>query len=203
MDNEKDTNVKKDEEHGVVEKPFTTGEVAMLSHVSINAVKKWIASGKLKAFKTPGGHFRIRRDDFESFVLRYRFHIKGKLPGEKKRVLIVDDEPAIVSFLRDTLLQDSEEYDVETAENGYDALIKVGSFRPDLLVLDLRMPGLNGIEVCRRMKEELATSDIKILVVTAFSSTDKDSALISGADYCMEKPIHMEEFRSEVKRLLL
>ena len=198
----KDNPVNEDDQKVSEEKPFTTGEVAALSHVSINAVKKWIASGKLEAHRTPGGHFRIRRSDFERFVLRYRYHIKGRLPEEKKRVLIVDDEPAIVSFLKETLLHNTDIYDVETAGDGYEALIKVGSFHPDLLVLDLRMPGLNGIEVCRRMKEDPSTADIKILVVTAFADTDKDSAISSGADRCIGKPIHMEEFHKEVSRLL-
>ena len=184
-------------------KPYTTGEVAALSHVTINAVKKWIATGKLPAHKTPGGHYRIGREDFKRFVSEYGFKLKTRFIPEKVKVLITDDEPSVVNYLREALLQHGKgTCEVETAADGYEALIKVGSFEPDLLVLDIRMPRINGLEVCRRLRGDAKTSGIKILAVTAFGSTDEEKVLEAGADVCLHKPIPLDEFHAQVDELL-
>ncbi len=185
------------------ERPYTTGEIASLSHVTINAVKKWINSGKLNAFKTPGGHYRINRDDFRDFISKYRLKIKDELFPEKKKILITDDTPEVVNLLKEaieTRWQDS--YEVETAADGYEALIKVGDFKPDLLVLDIRMPRIDGLEVCRRLREQESTRSIKILAITGYGTDEKDRSFKAGADYCLSKPLHMEEFYRWVERLL-
>jgi excisionase family DNA binding protein len=78
-------------------KPYTTGEIAALCHVTINAVKKWIASGKLSAFRTPGGHYRISREEFLVFLKKYKMEVKEALFPEHPKVLIVDDEPDVIA----------------------------------------------------------------------------------------------------------
>jgi excisionase family DNA binding protein len=127
-------------------RPYTTGEIASLCHVTINAVKKWIASGKLKAYRTPGGHYRVDSADFKAFIFNYKLNIREELFHEKKKILIIDDELQVVEYLKGALLSspDGKKYDIETAGDGYEALIKVGDFNPDLLVLDIRMPRIKG-----------------------------------------------------------
>lgn len=184
-------------------KPYTTGEVAGFCDVTINAVKKWIASGKLGAFRTPGGHYRVNRDDFESFIGKYKLDIKDRLfPPEKKKILIVDDEKNIVEFIRAALEAMQLDCQVETASDGYEALIKVGEFKPALLVLDIRMPKIDGFEVCKRIKSDQRTKDIKILAVTAYGVEDADKIVQCGADNCILKPINLKEFQKSVQRLL-
>lgn len=183
-------------------KPYTTGEIAGFCHVTINAVKKWIASGKLGAFRTPGGHFRVNRDDFKEFIGKYKLEIKDSLFPEKKRVLIIDDERTVVEFVKGALESLDKGYQIETASDGYDALIKVGDFKPQLLVLDIRMPKIDGFEVCRRIKGDESTSGIKILAVTAYGKDDIDKILQCGADFCLPKPIRLKEFQKHIQRLL-
>lgn len=186
-------------------KPYTTGEVAALCHVTINAVKKWIASGKLNAYRTPGGHWRIDKSNFEEFITRYRLQIKDELfPDRKSRVLVVDDEPGVVEFITEALgtRDDDISYEIVTAGDGYDALIKVGYFNPDLLILDIRMPRIDGYEVCRRLREDEKTKSIKILAVTAFGKEDMVKVLDCGADRCLAKPLSVMDLQSEVERLL-
>lgn len=183
-------------------KLYTTGEVAAFCHVTINAVKKWIASGKLQAFRTPGGHFRINREDFMAFLDRYKLDVKDEFFPERKKILIIDDEHDVVEYIKGALETMQEGYQIECAGDGYDALIKVGDFKPELLVLDIRMPKIDGFEVCRRIKGDQHTKDIKILAVTAYGKDDIDKILQCGADFCLPKPIRLKEFQKNVHRLL-
>lgn len=183
-------------------KPYTTGEVAAFCHVTINAVKKWIASGKLVAFRTPGGHFRVNRGDFMYFLEKFKLEVKEEMFPERKKILIIDDEREVVEFIKGALVAMGGGFSIETAGDGYEALIKVGDFKPELLVLDLRMPKIDGFEVCRRIKQDANTSRIKILAVTAYGKEDMDRIIQCGADNCLSKPIKLKDFQKNVQRLL-
>lgn len=183
-------------------RPFTTGEIAALCHVTINAVKKWIASGKLCAFRTPGGHYRINREDFLGFIEKYKLDIKEEVFPTLRRILIVDDDRHAVDFISGALESMDNGYLVEAAGNGYEALIKVGDWKPELLILDIRMPKLDGFEVCRRLKGDPGTRDIKILAVSAYGADDLDKILRCGAELSMAKPIMLKEFKKNVQTLL-
>ncbi len=183
-------------------KPYTTGEIASFCHVTINAVKKWIAAGKLDAFRTPGGHYRVNKDDFMSFLGKYKLDMKGEIFPEKKKILIVDDEKNVVEYIKGALESMQSNFDIEIAGDGYEALIKVGDFKPGLLVLDIRMPKIDGFEVCRRIKGDRNTKDIKILAVTAYGKEDINKILQCGADYCLPKPIKLKDFQENVQKLL-
>lgn len=182
-------------------KPYTTGEVATFCHVTINAVKKWIASGKLVAFRTPGGHYRVNRGDFLSFLERYKLDVKEEIFPERKKILIIDDENDIVEFIKGALESMKMGFIVETAGDGYEALIKVGDFKPDLMVLDIRMPKIDGFEVCRRIKGDEHTREIKILAITAYGKEDIDRIIHCGADFCLPKPLSLRDFQKNVQKL--
>ncbi|MFQ5736992.1 MAG: response regulator [Thermodesulfobacteriota bacterium] len=183
------------------EKPYTTGEIAGFCHVTINAVKKWIASGKLSAFRTPGGHYRVGREEFMSFLDKYKLNIKEEVFPVRKKILVIDDEHNVLEYIKGALETMQEGFVIETAGDGYEALIKVGDFKPELLVLDIRMPNLDGFEVCRRIKGDDHTSKIKILAVTAYGKDDIQKILDCGADYCLPKPIKLKDFQKKVLKL--
>jgi len=114
------------------------------------------------------------------------------------RVLVVDDDPDIVSILRRGLAY--EGYTVDTASDGNEALAKVRQAEPDVVVLDIMMPGLDGVEVARRLRE---TDDVPILMLTAKGTTaDKVEGLDSGADDYVVKPFDIDELLARVKSLL-
>jgi excisionase family DNA binding protein len=179
---------------------FTTGYVAAACQVSSVAVKKWIMKGKLRAIRTPGGHYRIAAAELDRFRAQYRF-ADGSRP--RARVLIVDDELQIATLIRDRLAQ-KEAWDVDTATQGYEGLLKVGTFRPDVLVLDLRMPNMDGFEVCRRVKSNPSTRSTSILAITGDASPGvADRALRSGADAFLTKPFNLAELEEHLDRLTL
>lgn len=133
--------------------------------------------------------------------------IDDKNSGEKTRestikpkILVVDDEPMNVEIFEGYL---SNEYDVVKAYNGDEALLKVGTTNPDLILLDIMMPGKNGFEVCRILKENPRTMAIPIIMVTALNEKeDRIKAIEAGADDFLSKPIDIIEVTARVKSLL-
>ena len=182
---------------------LTTSEVANYCQVTNDGVVKWIKARKLKAYSTPGGHYRIRKSDFKEFLGRYGMPLDPEFfSEEKKRILIVDDEPTILDVLTQAL-GDLATYQVTAARDGYEAGLKIGTFRPDLVILDVMMPQMNGIEVCKRIKANPDTETIKIVAITGHPEEGNlDKAYRSGADLCLIKPLQMDHLRREVSRLL-
>jgi excisionase family DNA binding protein len=179
---------------------ITTGQAAKHCQVSIPAIKRWIRDGRLSAFKTPGGHARIEVNEFQRFLKQYG--MPGyPVPASEVRILIVDDEPALVDLLVDVLARDRRGFKLETATDGYEALIKVGAFKPSLLFLDVVMPRLDGLEVCRRLKADPETRAIKILGLTGYPDMVPE-LLHVGADACLTKPLDFVQLNRELKRLL-
>ncbi|MEE8413380.1 MAG: response regulator transcription factor [Dehalococcoidales bacterium] len=114
------------------------------------------------------------------------------------KILIVDDEPNIIELAR--LYLEREGYEVDEAANGQDALSKQGTFNPDLIVLDLMLPDIDGFEVCRRIRTK---SDVPILMLTArIEDIDKIVGLELGADDYLTKPFNPRELVARVRAIL-
>ena len=115
-----------------------------------------------------------------------------------KTILVADDEPTLVATLKYNLERDS--YEVITAADGESALAAARARRPDLILLDLMMPGLNGLEVCRILRREM---QVPILILTARGAeADKVAGLEIGADDYVTKPFSMRELMARVRALL-
>ena len=162
---------------------LTTRESAARLGVTINAIKTWIREERLPALRTPGGHHRIAEPDLVEFHARLAEN--SRTPASTRpRILVVDDDGPLLAALRETIEQ-------------------VRAFRPDVLVLDIRMPRLDGFEVCRRLKAKKDTGSIRILAVTAHPEGHvRDQIMACGADDFLEKPFAIEKFRSRVVGLL-
>jgi excisionase family DNA binding protein len=185
---------------------FTTSEIAGYCAVTNDGVLKWIKSGKLRAFSTPGGHYRVSSEDFRAFLDKFDMPIDESFfrGFERPRsVLVVDDEPNIREIVRRLLNEMDEEMHIEEACDGYEAGIKVGSLQPDLVIMDVMMPRVDGISLCRSIRENPKTASIKVLAITAFPEQDNVKKMYdAGADLCLIKPLQFEHFRLEVTRLL-
>ena len=121
----------------------------------------------------------------------------------KATVLVVDDEPNIREIVRRLLGELDPDLKVEEACDGYEAGIKIGSLQPDLVIMDVMMPRVDGISLCKSIRENPATESVKVLAITAFPEQDNVKKMYdAGADLCLIKPLQFEHFRLEVIRLL-
>jgi DNA-binding response OmpR family regulator len=121
--------------------------------------------------------------------------------ADKRKILIADDEPNIVTALEFLLKRAG--YDVRTAANGDEALALVESFAPDLVLVDIMMPGKSGYEVCQRMREAPQWRHIKIVMVTAKGrEAEVSKGLSLGADLYITKPFSTQELIAAIERLL-
>lgn len=183
---------------------LTTGEIASYCQVTANTVKNWISDGKLKAFQTPGGHFRISLSEFRNFLERHSMPIDENFFYEKsKKILVVDDNREIVNFIVDALNQMSSNFVIETAFDGYEALMKLGDFKPDLLILDIKMPKIDGFEVCKRIKSSSSLTNTSIFVISAYiDEIGVEKIKDAGADDYLAKPVKLPDLEKKIQKLL-
>jgi len=121
--------------------------------------------------------------------------------GNSAKILVVDDEPNIVLIL-EFLLQ-REGYHVEKAYNGLQALELADTFQPDIIVLDVMMPGMDGFEVARKMRSNPVLESAKIVFLTAKGTQrDKESGYANGAEYYMIKPFDNDEFVNTINEIM-
>ncbi len=173
---------------------LTSHQVGDLLQVNPSSVKKWVNEGRIVAFRTPGGHRRIRVADLLEFLNRHEMPVPRRLEAAlgRRRLLIVDDDAVQLRALERGLKPERARLEVRTAVNGIDALLLVGSFKPQLIVLDVYMPELDGLEVCRRLKLTRETRDIGVIVTSGhLTRAVEQSALSAGALACMPKPIDL------------
>jgi two-component system cell cycle response regulator len=119
----------------------------------------------------------------------------------KKRILIVDDDPGSLRLLESMLPVDK--YNVVKASNGEDALISAFDQPPDLILLDIMMPGMNGYEVTRQIKNDKRTKDIPIIIVTSLEESEcRSKGMEEGAEELLTKPVHSTELLTRVSSML-
>ncbi len=177
-------------------KIFTTFHIARICGVSPSTVIHWINRGKLPAFRTPGGHRRVPASDLLNFLKRYGMPIPESLVGEeeKKRVLIVDDEPQIAGMLRRAFAKASPRFEPRAVTDGVEALVLVGTWRPDLVVLDAVMPVVDGMRVCASLKADPQTRRIRIIAITGKKLSDSQRRFLqANTDAYFTKPFDLLE----------
>jgi len=116
------------------------------------------------------------------------------------KILVVDDTPQNVRLLEAVL--GSNGYEVVSAHSGQEALEKLADWLPDLVLLDIQMPGMNGYEVCRRLRENAATQFLPVVMVTSSDSEVRVDAIDAGADDFLTKPINQQELLARVRSLV-
>lgn len=168
---------------------FTPNEVAKLLMVAPVTVRQLAQKGELGSVTTPGGHRRFMRNEVERFAKKRGLVLQ--YPRDNTlRILIVDDDQQVSNWLATMLSSLSQKIEVETGHDGFDAGMKVLTFQPDILLLDLMMPGLSGLEVCRLLKEDPNTRAIRIIVMTGYQKhVSREDILEAGAEDYLAKPI--------------
>jgi excisionase family DNA binding protein len=175
---------------------FSTSEVAAYCHVTADTIRKWAEAGRIRVFKTPGGHRRIRREDLLRFLRENGIPIHQDLDNSGVKILIVDDEKAVLSVIRRFLEVSQTPFQIEVAMDGYDAGHQVAAFRPDVVFLDLRLPGVDGFELCRRIKADPQHVGTRIIAMTGYYEPETAQRVVElGALMCLQKPFTPDDLR--------
>ncbi len=181
---------------------FTTGEAAKICKVSQQTIIRCFDNGSLKGFRVPGSRFRrIPRDQLFSFMKDNGIPTDA-LENGKKKILIVDDEQDLVELMADAFARDGR-FEIRTANNGFDAGMQVREFRPDIVVLDVMLPDINGREVCQRVRSDNTLDSVKIICISGMIEQNKVSDLrAAGADDFVQKPFTIDRLIERVCDLL-
>jgi len=178
----------------VEESLLTSYQVGSLLQVNPSSVNKWVRDGRITAFRTPGGHHRIRAGDLVSFLREHSMPVPGALSdAARQRMLVIDKDPKVIEAIEQALEPYAHRVELRTASHGVDALVMVGAFRPNVVLLDASVEGLDSIDVCKRLtgnKDENAPR-VHITVAGAPDSLEAE-ARAAGATACISKPLNAD-----------
>jgi excisionase family DNA binding protein len=176
---------------------LTLGQAARFLGVAQSTIRKWSDQGRVPAFYTPGGHRRYRRSDLETFLER-----SG--PGSQDRsgplVLLVDDDPQVRELVRINL--EFEGYTVREAADAAEGLAAIEEAKPDLVLLDVMMPQVDGWEMLRRMQERHGVGAIPVVMFSGKVDEQAErQAANRGAQAFVGKPFDLQQLIERTKQL--
>jgi len=184
-----------------VNETLTSTEAARICGVSFRTVIRWIERNELQAYRLPGrGDYRVLATELRRFMSAHGIPVPDEMPGQPKRILVVDDETAMANAIKRTLKHDG--YEVATASDGFLAGSMLHIFKPHLMTLDINMPGIDGFGVLRFLREQPPPFPVKVLVVSGESEQRLQQALEQGAHGALAKPFENQELLETVGRIL-
>lgn len=180
---------------------LSLGKVAKRCNVSRTTVYRWIVNGHLKAYSLPSGHFRVTPEDLDLFRKNFGIPDVDHISAQRERlkdklhVLIADDHPDMVLLLRKVVERYLPEAVIHEAVNGVDTCIVVGTIKPQLMLLDIMMPGMDGFAVLQELLRRPELADSRVIVVSAYEPFDRVeelSRLNPQVVSCVRKPVSVE-----------
>jgi excisionase family DNA binding protein len=194
---------------------LSLGRIAKMCHVSRTTVYRWIIGGHLDAYTLPSGHFRVKPEDLTRFCDGFGIPdpiTSSKpvaapdpvLPPPRLRVLIADDHPDMVLVLRKVVERYLPDAEIHEAVNGVDTCISVGTIQPQLVLLDIMMPGMDGFAVLQELLRRPELGDSRVVVVSAYEPFDRVLELERQYEQvvaCLRKPISVEGLGSQLRAI--
>ncbi len=182
------------------ENVYSTFEAARLLNVFTSTVIHWMNSGKLKGYRTPGGHRRIPKEELARFIKENKLEKYVNMEPKKKKILIVEDDKDAMDLYMTIL--GNEKYEIKKAYTGFNAGI-VNDFMPDLIILDILLPDIDGEQICKFIKLDKRAAKAKILAVSALSDKKTMNRMFNlGVDDYLTKPYLVSELCSKIDKLL-
>lgn len=178
-----------------------TNEAARYLGVSRSSLTNWVKQGTLGGGATPGGHYRFTVEELNSFAEKRGLKIHKRDEDTPVKILVIEDDKAFREFVKDSLDIFSG-FELKEAGDGMQGALLIGTWRPDLVILDIRMPNMNGLEFCRMLKEDENTTNVKVIVASAFLSPEVRAEISElGVDIVLEKPIRLGTLVAAVQQL--
>ncbi|MBI5239520.1 MAG: response regulator [Elusimicrobia bacterium] len=188
----------------MADKTYTTYEIAKFCDVYPSSVIHWIDAGKLKAYVTPGGHHRVMREDLIRFLQHCGIAVPKELGAdERRKVFIVDDDVELARLIDRAFRKQPQAFQTEVFHTGVEALIRIGHAVPDLVILDIVLPKMDGCQVCKILKTRPQTREVKIIGISGkrFPMAEKELARYR-VDAFYRKPLDLEELLAKSAELL-
>jgi len=181
---------------------LTTGEAARLCGVGINTVKRWIQKNELKCVITPGGHWRIVESEFHRFLAAHNMKLQAE--AQTHKVLLIEDDEAMISMIEAAIELSASDIQFDSASDGYTGLMKVGNMQPDLLILDIMLPEINGLELIQRIRSANIIQGLRIIVITGASDRRIVKRALEKADVdaVLFKPFEIAELIVCIEKML-
>jgi excisionase family DNA binding protein len=182
---------------------FTTHEASHFLGVSLPTVVNWINAERLEAYRTPGGHRRISRDDLASFIRRHAMPMPPELSdaGAAARLLVVDGAPARLEA--SLALLRLAGYACVGASTAFGAGLAIGQFRPDLVLIDLSMRGVDGATVGAALRSSEATRSLPLLAVSGGRGEKiYERAMASGFADLVTRPLSLAAAKHKIEQAL-
>ncbi|MBN8229163.1 MULTISPECIES: response regulator [Corallococcus] len=179
---------------------YTTHDISRLLQVDPSTVSKWIDRGILMAFRTPGGHRRVRSTDLRTFLVTHQMPVPEELGSSTVRLLVVDDERPVLDAIKRAFKPHANQVELQTTTSGVEALLLVSEQKPHGMIIDLNMPDIDGIEVCKRIRARKQMEGVRLITMTSNHTPDVvEQSKQAGAVACLAKPLDvtqvMELFR--------
>lgn len=178
-------------------KTYSTLEISRICHVDPVTVARWCDQGEIKCFRTPGGHRRVLLPDLIDFLRRQGIPPPPELRAGPRRVLVVDGDADSVHSLKNQLKEAAPELEVDGSSSFVEALLKIGTEVPEAVILDVQLPRVDGLELCRRLRENPKTSSVRVIAITATLDRRRSEAIVeAGAVACLSKPVRPADLLS-------
>jgi len=181
-----------------VKQNYTPNDVGSLLGVHHNTIKNWIKSKQVVAFQTVGGHYRVPRREVVRLIKGRDLPVPEELQGPMGLVYVVDDDELIRRAIEDTL---SEDYEVYGFKSGFEALMQMGRLKPDLLVLDIFMPGIDGFAMVKKLRQDEKLANLKVIGMSG-KDVSAEEATDAGFDEFYHKREGLEVIVNAVKEYL-
>ncbi len=187
---------------------FSALEVANICGVVNQTAINWIKNNHLKAFTTPGGQYRIYAEDLLSFLEERGMRIPAELEElqrlqDDNKVLIVDDDRELNDMVKQFFNRKMPDWIVSQAFDGFEAGVVLSREKPDVVILDIDLPGVNGHQLCAKIKEDASLGSPVIISVSGLDDEAESEKIISeGADAFFAKPVDFNSLLAAVQDLV-
>jgi len=188
---------------------FSALEVAKLCGVVNQTAINWIRAEHLKAFTTPGGQYRVYAEDLVTFLKSRGMRVPEELhddltiPVDSGLILIVDDDKDLNTILKRLLERKLESIRAAQAFDGFEAGRIIAERHPAIVVLDLNMPGLDGISLCKKIRSDESLGQPDVIAITGVSEEEaRPQMMNAGANAFFAKPLNFEALLSKIRILI-
>jgi putative two-component system response regulator len=164
-------------------------------------VRTWAQKGLLVAKVTPGGHRRFLKTDVERFMRESRAAQANIESSAAARVLIVDNDPLMITYVHDIFKDSGRSFITEIAQNGFEAGVKIHTFSPDVVLLNCMPLDIDGFRICSLIKGDAATRHIRVIGITADMGAEKVTRILeAGAETFLAKPFNPQDLLEILSR---